>query len=554
MTISTKRRVYAVWLALICGFALLHALNLRADFPNHSPWSWDSAKYTDEGWYGNAAIHAHLTGNWYSPVDANPGPVVPVWPFLEWVLFFFTGVTIEAARGLAVAVFFANLVLSYLLLKVRGPRWMALLALSLLVTSPYLYSFSRLAILEPILIATTLAALNVAVRLPQMRFPILASIAIGLLLTLMILSKTSAVFLMPALAWAVVLPLRKKLKLALLCVGTAAGVSAVSLGLWMKVVASSGMLDNFWSFFFTANRSDRPDSSFWILHILEKVFRMAWTADRILIPFAIMVVFGAACCWRWARGRKLLLDPVFGASVWAIAGYILFMVVHNYATQRYFAVIVFFCFLVIAQGAGALLDPMAEPQKLSREESQNQRTVPDLARLPYPRLLGWAAIAIAALAVSLNGIRTIRYAAHPEYTFIHAAEALTQFIDNHPNGRRLLVATSGDEITLMTHLPSLGTPEVSGGGSALHDPASGFAFFQPGWFADWNGINRREIEALHAHFSLEQVASFPAFDRPDRNVLVLFKLHPLPAGQVRDPARENLRIALPGDKIDIPIE
>jgi len=50
------------------------------------------------------------------------------------------------------------------------------------------------------------------------------------------------------------------------------------------------------------------------------------------------------------------------------------------------------------------------------------------------------------------------------------------------------------------------------------------------------------------------VASFPAFDDPDRDLLVLFKLHPLPAGRVRDPSQQNLRIALPDDKIDVAIE
>src|SRR5664279_481255 len=142
LTISSKRIAYAVWLVAIAGFAILHALHLSADFPNHTPWSSDWAKYTDEGWYGNAAIRAHLFGSWYMAGDFNPAPAVPVWPLLEWVVFCFTGVTIEAARGLAVSFFFANLVLSYMFLRVRGPRWMALLAVTLLVTSPFLYCFS----------------------------------------------------------------------------------------------------------------------------------------------------------------------------------------------------------------------------------------------------------------------------------------------------------------------------------------------------------------------------------------------------------------------------
>ena len=105
MPTASKRRAYAIWVVLIGAFAVLHALNLSADFPNHTPWYMDWAKYTDEGWYSNAAVRAHLFGNWYVPGDFNPAPAVPVWPFLEWILFFVTGVTIEAARGLAVAFF-----------------------------------------------------------------------------------------------------------------------------------------------------------------------------------------------------------------------------------------------------------------------------------------------------------------------------------------------------------------------------------------------------------------------------------------------------------------
>jgi hypothetical protein len=54
--------------------------------------------------------------------------------------------------------------------------------------------------------------------------------------------------------------------------------------------------------------------------------------------------------------------------------------------------------------------------------------------------------------------------------------------------------------------------------------------------------------------SVEQVASFEAFDDPDRDLLVLFKLHPPPNGEVRDEGAQNLKIALPGEKIEIPIE
>jgi hypothetical protein len=40
----------AAWVLAILSFAALHAWHLRADFPNGSPWIFDWAIYTDEGW------------------------------------------------------------------------------------------------------------------------------------------------------------------------------------------------------------------------------------------------------------------------------------------------------------------------------------------------------------------------------------------------------------------------------------------------------------------------------------------------------------------------
>jgi hypothetical protein len=58
--------------------------------------------------------------------------------------------------------------------------------------------------------------LNLAVRLPRLRRPV----GVGLdrpAVYLMMLTKTTAVFLLPALGWAMVLPLWKNRKLALRC-------------------------------------------------------------------------------------------------------------------------------------------------------------------------------------------------------------------------------------------------------------------------------------------------------------------------------------------------
>ena len=308
---------------------------------------------------------------------------------------------------------------------------MALLALTLLVASPFLYCFSRLAILEPMLTAFALAALNLAIRLPRMRRPVWASVVIGLLFTLMMLTKTTALFLLPALGWAILLPFRENRKLALRCAVLASGTSAATFGLWMALLVWSGHFADY-MYLFYVNTYPKPADLYWPFLSLWWSFHGGLWVDHILIPLAGLIVLGALLAWRATWARSLLLDPVFGALVLAVAGYILFMTIQNHPQPRYYAVIAVFCFILVAQGSAALLGQSG---------------------LPYR--LGWAALVLAASAAVANGAWTLSYAAHPEYTFVSAARELTSYIDKHPNGNRLLVSVSGDEITLVTHLPTL---------------------------------------------------------------------------------------------------
>jgi hypothetical protein len=449
------------------------------------------------------------------------------------VLFFFTGVTVEAARGLAVAFSFVNLLLSYALLKTRGPRWVALLALTMLVTSPFLYCFSRLAILEPLLTALTLGALNMGVRLPGHRRPVWGSVAIGLLFTLMMLTKTTAVFLLPALAWAMVLPLWEQRKLANRCLAAAGGSFVVSYGLWITAVMRAGLLADY-KYLFLINNYVKPKEFYWPLISLWWSFHGGLWVDHVLVPLAGLVVLGAGFAWRSEPARKLLLDPVFGASVLAVAGYILFMTYQDNPQPRYFAVVTVFCFFIVAQGAGALFGD-------ARSEVGSQNW------------LGFAVIWLVTLAVGINGAWTLNYAVHPEYTFVDAAKHMTRYIDQHPNGNRLLLSVSGDDITLITHLPSINDIFVTPT-PPMMDLGGKLGYYRPGWYAAWNNLDKGAIEDLHTHFSVEQVASFRAFDNPDRDVLVLFKLNPLSGGRVYDPADQDLQVRFPEDKFDLPLQ
>ena len=523
MPVLLKRHGYTIWIALLVLITSMHFWHLRADFPNHSPWQ-DWAKYTDEGWYGNAAVRAHLFGNWYVPGDFNPAPAVPLWPFLEWLLFFITGVSIQAARGLSLAFFLLNLGLAYKLFRERGPRWAGLLAVTLIATSPFLYAFSRLAILEPMLLTLTLLAMNLGVRLPRFRRQELVAAIIGLLFTLMMLTKTTAVFLLPSLVWVMSLHYRNNKRRLVRLLVAAGGTAALSFSLWMLLIVSLDLFPDYKYLFFI---NDYEKGKGLLGHFMSFwwSFHGGLWADPVLIPVAGILILGAIWCRKQDWTASLWRDPVFGGSMLAAAGYIGFMTYQNHPQPRYYTVVAFFSFFIVVRVMAQLL-----------------------YRKGLERRIGLCFLAVVSVTVVANAAWTLHYVFHPEYTYVRAAENLTNYIDTHPNGRRLLVSISGDEITMMTHLPSLcddfGTQELVGK----------LATYHPGWYATWNDFDPGTLEDLHRHYWLEQVAAFPALDDPERNVLYLFKLHPWKDPAPRTDDAPALQVPLPEDKIDIPIE
>jgi hypothetical protein len=327
------KRLSAIWLCCIAGFAFASA---RAIFPTTRLWYGDWAKYTDEGWYGNAAIRAHLFGNWYLPGDFNPAPAVPVWPFLEWVLFFFTGVTVEAARGLAVAFFFANLMLSYLLLQDERPALDGAAGADAAGHQPLPLLLQPVGDSGADADRVHAGCLNLAVRLPRMRRPVWASVWIGLLFTLMMLTKTTAVFLLPALGWAMVLPLWQD---AQTCAALRLGRGYICRRIWSMdgAVIGFGLMRRLQILFFV-NKYIKPTEFYWPLVSLWWSFHGGLWIDRILVPLA-------GVDWRWARARwrgaagdgVCCLTPSSAPQCWAVAGYILFMTYQNHPQPRYFA-------------------------------------------------------------------------------------------------------------------------------------------------------------------------------------------------------------------------
>jgi hypothetical protein len=83
-----------------------------------------------------------------------------------------------------------------------------------------------------------------------------------------------------------------------------------------------------------------------------------------------------------------------------------------------------------------------------------------------------------------------------------------------------VLSISGSDLSLMTGLPSIcddfGTLELS----------DRVRQYQPGWYVAWNQVDDDKMDALTPLYRLKRVASFPAMDDPERNLLILYRLDP----------------------------
>jgi 4-amino-4-deoxy-L-arabinose transferase-like glycosyltransferase len=496
-----RQSLFRLWIAAIIVLFALHVVHLRADFPNFSPWM-DYSKYTDEGWYGKAAIEHYVLGHWRVEGDFNPSVALPVFPFLELVLFRFTGVNVVAARCLILAVFAANLWLAYLIVRTQVRRLWAALAVTFLATSAFLYAFSRLAILEPLLTTFWLASMLLCLRLPERTRPrarMGALVALGLLLCLMILTKTTAIFLLPSVVFLLWNSCGKKMgeSVRALAVTVAAGV--VPFVVYYLGFVRPHYLEDY-KYLFTANEWQNPVglrgylAAFWYA-----IHGMLWIDPRLCVLALVLVAMAAFA------GRAFFRNPLLIASVLGVAGFVFFIGWHNNMQPRYYEVLAYPLVFAVVLAIQAI------------EDAGKAR--------PLVRWLVISASLAGVVIATLNLREVVYWNRHPQYTWVTAARQLTDYIDQHPNGNRLLLSISGDEITLLTHLPAIcddfGTWELP----------DRVAHYQPGWYAAWNELDPGTLEDIHTQYFLEQVAVFRAFDDEDRDHLVLYKLHPIVPGK-----------------------
>jgi hypothetical protein len=510
------RTIELVLLAVAALFAALHFVHLKADFPNYSFWT-DWAKFTDEGWYASAAFRFYQLGHWNLPGDFNPGAALPVWPAILIALFRFTGVSLVAARALAVVAFCLTLVGCYALLK----RWMSnaslgpALVVLLLSVSPFYFAFTRLAILEPLLILMMVAALLVTTAAGRSigRTRMVWVVILGLLLPVMVLTKTTALFLFPAILWmlwaATGYRLREFLRAAL-----AAGSLGVALwaAYYFLLVRPRYLVD--YRYLFDANTYTEFKIQALGSLLFTAVFDGIWIG-KTLFALSLIAIVGAVV-GLFAKGLRA--NPMQMTMLLWVAGYGAFLAYHSNFQPRYYLVLAVPLTVLVV----IVLEPLFVGAARTWAKDAGQAAAVDVLLLRMTAAIAGAALLFAAVNA---GRQTIGFVLHPDYSWVNAAARIHEAVEResaaHPDHSKMVLSISGANLSLMTGLPSICDDF---GPMLLPDRV---AAYKPGWFATWNAVEDDKMEALAPGYRLERVLAVPAFDDPDRNLLVLYRLDAL---------------------------
>lgn len=483
---ATRRWFAMASLLIVCVLTVLRFSYLAADFPNGSPWLDDQAKFTDEGWYTSAAVNYHMLGHWYVPGDFNPGVALPVWPALVNLVFHFTGGSVVAARALNVAISIATLCVVFVLVRRYASgqsSFPAMLSALLLAASPFAYAFSRLAILETLVIFEFCLLLLIASLASKGRVWPLA--ALPVLVAAMILTKTTSAALLPALLFVTWKAMGAR-PAALL--RAAAAVGAVPAALLAGYVALVTKLDYGadFKFFFDSNATP---SMAWgqFFPALQDLLHNGFWVDRVLYPVGLAIL-ALSVAWM----RTLWRNPLFVACWLALAGQAsyIFSRQDNYAPRYYLPMLAPLVIVVVLAFA-------------------------ELA-IRHKKLVALLLVAMV-ISVVANVTMIVQFVQHRQYQLRDAAASIGNIVRSDSAQKQLILGVSGSQLSLMIGIPSIsdyyGTQDIPEKVEAN----------QPGWFLIWDSIDPESGPFL-APYRLEEVASYPVFDNDDRSRLILYKM------------------------------
>ncbi|MGC9292614.1 MAG: ArnT family glycosyltransferase [Acidobacteriaceae bacterium] len=482
MTFLNARKMQLALLALaICllGARLWH---IQADFPTYHFYSQDGARFTDEGFYTNAALHHYTLGHAYLPGGWNPGVFMPVWPLLVGALFHFTGISVIAARSLAVICTWLGVLLAYAVTRQYRSRTFASIAALLIAANALGFFFGRLAILEPAFGMFLLLALYLAGKVRPGNYALAA--LVGVVFVIATLTKTTGPFVLPAVLYPIWANNRKDRPATWKLLAVALGVTFLLLGcaklVWthnyqtdMQIILGLAPL---WQIEHSLPR------------LLRFFYRGTWI-DPVLFPIALAGFLAAIF-----RLRFLWRDTLFVTAFLWEAGYAAFIVFHYDGPPRYFVTLI----------VPTLWLALVFLEWLWRER----------------RTVGMALAACVLASVVWNLTYIAVYLAHPRYTLVDASMEIKRVIEADPQSCKLMIGRGADEISLLSN----GFPTMdSDGAMPLADKIDAY---HPGWFMQWTFDAPQRTVTVSLRRQMEQRARFSVLGPTGQANLTLYHLLP----------------------------
>ncbi len=504
LSLPSTRTASTLLLASSLLLFALHYFHLAADFPHHTWPDW--ARYTDEGWYAGAAPRQIFTGNWYLAGDFNPAVALPVFPALAFLLFRLTGVSIIALRAANVTLLGASLLVIWLLLRRRSGRVAASAGVFLCASSLFLYAYSRLGIVEPLLIFESLLSLLVLSFIrpgdPIRKVLTLCAVA-GILLAAMVLTKTPGLFLFPAAFYLLLQRCGFSLRRSCLPALVMAAVAAVLLLAWLGMIRHLGLGEDFHHLFSIngggANRRT-------ILPKLWLVLSDAVSLGPALLGCAAVAIPAALL----ARRRNL--PPLLMPCILGVLGYAIFITYRGWIEPRYYLI----------------------PMPLLAIATVLSIQTLAASRLLLLRASAWALGAILLLSCIVQSATMLRWTLHPSYSYVDAARSLYTLIDRDSCSNRVVLGSVSQETALLTGQPGVQLTDVDG----LMPLRDEILRYQPGWYIGFDEVPLDTRNTLSGIDTIDLVASIPAYgDDWGHHRLNLYRL--LPACDQREHAKQS---------------
>ena len=405
---------YGSIIGLIVIFNLLRLVNLNADFPPGITKS--GVLYSDEGWYASAAINDYIVGGWFLEGDFNPAINMPLGQVFHAVSFRVFGMGLGQARIAPVLAAMLTVLFSYLLILKYLNRQLSLLVILLFTVNFHFFAFSRLAIMDIIMLCFIISAIFTADRFRGYAGVIFGSV----LLLLGYLTKSTAMFALPLLLYIV------------FSSGDGKKAAAVKSLIAAFMVIGGMLTYNFFAeraypadfaYFKNINLADRMVGGLieWI-RSGGNVILEGGTIGSILYPTALIVI-AIALFLKEFRQNKLV--RIMG--IWLIS-YFLLLSVFKYHPPRYFLSVTIPVIVLFVIGFQDIC-----------------------CKLPTKRIVQYCSV-IILIILALNGYRIVNYIFHPEYSMIEMFNGIKEKIYSE-------VHNEDDAVILadVAHTISLGT-------------------------------------------------------------------------------------------------